>query len=792
MNTQAIAFTASEQTLTKTSGADYYASNTIGYIEAAFDLDTNWGGFDSVRAVWKSQYYTISAVLDAYGKCLVPAEVKYYKSKVFVNLVGSNVENNVLVDRLTTYPILAFTIDAEAEVEGTETTDITPSQFEQFVNQVEGYADAAADSADDAAAAVASLAPAYSSSSTYAVGDYVMHEGVMYECTTAITTAEAWNAAHWTAVAIATEISDLKEEISDKPNWTVGSAEQLVSDEASATDVTPYTFRRSGGGLIPFNFTREELSKVVGGTVAWNQLVQNGNFADTTKWNATRVTLSASGNVGTFTASSDSDNYIQQAVSFPQNHKIFYTIDYKANTARQTAYEMVVVFKGTTSDRTGVQGGTDTNWHTSAGVFVCSAETYRAIRLRCPFTDATTSFRNVFATDLTAMFGSTIADYIYSLEQANAGAGVAWFKKLFPKPYYAYNAGELMSVQVASHEMVGFNQWDEEWELGTLDNSGNDYASSTRIRSKGYTPVLPSTTYYLKSSLSTQLFFYDANKVFISAQFKSDATFTTPQNACYLRFAFNANYGTTYKNDICINLSHNGSRNGEYEPYEKHSYELDANLTLRGIPKLDASNNLYYDGDEYESDGSVNRRYGVVDLGTLNWTYVSDQSGFYVFLNKMKTGQTYAPIICAKYANAPLMGWANLSDKQISTNASGNTNNAQIIVKDSSYTDAASFKTAMSGIYLVYELATPTTETADPYTAVQICDSDGTEEFVDALVESGDRDVAIPVGTETTYFEDMAGKLAELPPIPSAPSANGTYTLQAVVSSGTVTYQWTS
>ena len=48
--------------------------------------------------------------------------------------------------------------------------------------------------------------------------------------------------------------------------------------------------------------------------------------------------------------------------------------------------------------------------------------------------------------DLTQMFGSTIADYIYSLEQANAGAGVAYFRSLFPKPYYDYNAGELLSV----------------------------------------------------------------------------------------------------------------------------------------------------------------------------------------------------------------------------------------------------------------------------------------------------------------------------------------------------------
>ena len=196
MNKQAITFSASEQTLTKATGAEKFASNTVSYIEATFTLGTNWAGFDSVRAVWKSQYYDIATVLDEYGKCDVPAEVMYYKSKVFVNLVGSKVSGEEITDRLTTYPILAFTIDSEATIDGTETTDITPSQFEQFVDQVEGYADAAAESADDAAAAVGSLAPAYSSSSTYDVGDYVIYEGVLYECNTAITTAEAWTPAH--------------------------------------------------------------------------------------------------------------------------------------------------------------------------------------------------------------------------------------------------------------------------------------------------------------------------------------------------------------------------------------------------------------------------------------------------------------------------------------------------------------------------------------------------------------------------------------------------------------------
>ena len=43
-------------------------------------------------------------------------------------------------------------------------------------------------------------APVYSSSATYEVGDKVRYANNVYECTTAITTAEAWNAEHWIVV----------------------------------------------------------------------------------------------------------------------------------------------------------------------------------------------------------------------------------------------------------------------------------------------------------------------------------------------------------------------------------------------------------------------------------------------------------------------------------------------------------------------------------------------------------------------------------------------------------------
>lgn len=46
------------------------------------------------------------------------------------------------------------------------------------------------------------VAPNYSSSSTYDVGDFVIHEGLMYTCNTTISTAESWDSTHWTQTSV--------------------------------------------------------------------------------------------------------------------------------------------------------------------------------------------------------------------------------------------------------------------------------------------------------------------------------------------------------------------------------------------------------------------------------------------------------------------------------------------------------------------------------------------------------------------------------------------------------------
>ena len=64
-----------------------------------------------------------------------------------------------------------------------------------------------------ASAVSANFAPTYSSSATYAVGDYVIYDNDLYRCTVAISTAEAWTAVHWTAVKLGPDVNELKSTI---------------------------------------------------------------------------------------------------------------------------------------------------------------------------------------------------------------------------------------------------------------------------------------------------------------------------------------------------------------------------------------------------------------------------------------------------------------------------------------------------------------------------------------------------------------------------------------------------
>ena len=173
-----------------------------------------------------------------------------------------------------------------------------------------------------------------------------------------------------------------------------------------------------------------------GGTVAWNQIVKtlsNDNF--NTETGATVTYTDGVAEVSSTTASNGLVSRYNTDVI--KDHKYLLSFDIYATEV----YSSVTLgFRSATGAY--IQRNTVANTWTSYATIrnaVWGQSNSKVYLYKAGDVYENIKFRNAMAIDLTAMFGSTIADYIYSLEQADAGAGVAWFRNLFPKDYYPYD-----------------------------------------------------------------------------------------------------------------------------------------------------------------------------------------------------------------------------------------------------------------------------------------------------------------------------------------------------------------
>jgi len=176
--------------------------------------------------------------------------------------------------------------------------------------------------------------------------------------------------------------------------------------------------------------------------------------------------------------------------------------------------------------------------------------------------------------------------------------------------------------------------------------------------------------------------------------------------------------------DTCVHLVGDGARNGEYEQYQENNVSIHV-TTLTG--KLNGqgesvvvfpygmrkAENVY---DEIYTDANgitkAIKRIGVANLGAYNWTIIDSEKNVFGMTNYIsdgKGGYSNTYMKCARY----LKGLYTSSDSVVRGNGyywkRGNSTpaNLRIFVRDSSYTDAATFKTSMNGVYLYYQLATP-------------------------------------------------------------------------------------
>lgn len=145
-----------------------------------------------------------------------------------------------------------------------------------------------------------------------------------------------------------------------------------------------------------------------------------------------------------------------------------------------------------------------------------------------------------------------------------------------------------------------------------------------------------------------------------------------------------------------------GSTATAYEPYQGTSYPITLPSTV-------------YGGELDVTSGVLTVTHKALNLGSVNWAKNNTSSDHWWFAyttgdaKKASSSGSVADIICSNYK--PI----SADQAWVGTQGIGvNNANTNIIVVDSTYSDTASFKTAMNGVMAVYELETPTTVQLTP------------------------------------------------------------------------------
>ena len=468
---------------------------------------------------------------------------------------------------------------------------------------------------------------------------------------------------------------------------------------------------------------------VKGKTIVWNQLLDKSKYPATTTTNGVTFTNNGDGSIAVNGTATDLSVFLlfsPYTDSLIPGHK--YLISGSPNDASTNAYIQCY-------DNINLEWLRDTG---GGGIAIfqkavgSNAGSFIRIRIAGGYTANNLVFKPQLF-DLTQMFG-----------EGNEPTTVAQFRAMFPDDYYPYNDGELKSIEPTSVEAstvnllnlvgrkeitsdtVGYRRPTDAYpEIDThvyyRGISANGYLSVNTVAeatvlsssvivktgtvpgSNGYgvgipLTVVPSTTYYIKCTTSgvIGLGFANSNKVITTYLFTlPNNKFTTPIDCRYILVVFKPNALDTLATfeNICVSTV----QTNEYQPYNKYRANIPSS---KYFPDGMKSAGSVYDEINFLSQKAI-KRIGVVDMGTLNWSWES------------KVQRFYAPV--PNLANIGTVREGNvLSSKFITDlttkagdNWKGFSYSGIVYVYTTEYTDAAAFKAAMSGVMLYYELATP-------------------------------------------------------------------------------------
>lgn len=360
-------------------------------------------------------------------------------------------------------------------------------------------------------------------------------------------------------------------------------------------------------------------------------------------------------------------------------------------------------------------------------------------------------------------------------------ATVAEFEALYNFPC-DYNTGEIINNKTTAIESVGFNQWDEQWELGLLNPNGT-VTSGTRVCSKNYIPIMPNVTYLMRytggngkgrgafydANYNVVQYFYDFPEAIQTVGGVKSGTFVPPAGAKYLKFCTNTAYQNSYNNDICINIS-DATKNGTYEPYEKFTLDLNlptatGKLNGEGESVVIFPDGMRGAGSAYDSlivdeDGYARRaivRMTKVLLTDLSWGGTTRFQSTITTMKSTVSGGTedyYARksgIMSSKYIVPSDVN----TQVDVMTDMAMLRSGQNLFIKDTSCANVTDFMASIAGVELIYELAEPLEYVLDTpiYIGYQVR-AGGTEK---RLPEDTASEVTAPFACDVVYPLDAVG-----------------------------------
>lgn len=565
-------------------------------------------------------------------------------------------------------------------------------------------------------------------------------------------------------VDLLADIAELSDAVNKKANTDgyysslgAGTADQLNSPDGT-TDNSAFNFRTTAGSES-VTTGNARIKSIRGKTIVWNQLFDKNAIPNR---NSTAITYSVDGDVNTLTTTSViTTSWFNFSCPTVSGHKYLIC----ARSLEWTSPNHSNLYVGGEShpdmDSYATLTSSDLSKFFTATGDTCYIKGYISYTAG----DYVFKMRGAQLFDLTLMFGA-----------GNEPATAAEFRAMFPNDYYEYNAGQLLSAKPSGMVTVGFNQLKLSGRTEVSDNrtpasvytdvdsdvfykgfAANGYQQASRIEKyaisdssislKGTadaygigipTRAFPNTAYHIHitgTGAYVRVSYLDSRKEIIGFTDTENPidSFTTPANCAYMIIVFLARPAGTeisFEN-ICVNLSWSGSKNDTYEPYEKHTREVD---TATYFPNGMRSAGSAYDEMDFERRKAI-KRIGVVDMGSLNWSSNTGQfpsHSFYSPILADAKGRTTNIISNGKFYNLYID-----NDRRI----------IAITESDEEYDSSEALKAAMSGVMLYYELATPTEfDIPDTVSNIYYADDWGTEEWMQ------DASATIPVPVPATLF----------------------------------------